>query len=152
MNLGDSTFGINEWTDIAQVVDCQVTLRGKNPFGEVTAAFLIIEASLAPLVPAKNDGQAPCTQMRTANSCANGGHCLFDTTENQNAASSMVLFALLLVKCYRKATQHTTYYGLVVTPAAGEYRRVGLIVFNREPFGSSLWLNADFRTSTVTLI
>lgn len=51
----------------------------------------------------------------------------------------MAHYVLLLVKYSRKANGHTTYYGLIATPAASDtYRRVGLIVFNREPSGHTL--------------
>jgi hypothetical protein len=36
--------------------------------------------------------------------------------------------------------------------AADKHRHVGLIVFKRDPSGSTLWLNADFRTLMITPI
>jgi hypothetical protein len=153
MNLGASTEDINEWTDIATVLDCQVTLKGRNPFGEVSAGWLKIEGSLATLYPVAVTNQARCTQMKTLNSCAGGGHCLFDIAESQEEALRSCFTVLLLVKCFRRVHDHTTYYGLVVSPVdSSTYRRVGLIVFNREPSTHTLWLNADFRTRAITLV
>jgi hypothetical protein len=149
-----------EWTDLGTVLECQVELKGENPYGEVTSGWVKIKAPVEPLMPSEEKEPDHETvphkralRMRTLGGKPFGAYCMLDTLSDDKALE-LSLFALPLAYLHREKTVRV-FHALIISPVEGRqghYRRVGSLVLSDESLGECGWMEDRTKMETVTLL
>jgi hypothetical protein len=165
--------GKGEWTRVATLSDCRVTLKEEaNVFGEVVGAHLKLKAPLERLTPAVGEEESgfPNRQkgprMKTETGSEHGAASVFDTPDHAERARNRELFALVLMRHFSSAScgsgvcePRPYYHGIVVAEMQGKegrgvYERLGKIAFGQDGLGQCTWMGGEGKGSmeTVTLV
>ncbi|KAJ4304635.1 hypothetical protein N0V90_000161 [Kalmusia sp. IMI 367209] len=153
---------MTEYEDIAEILDAKVTLKGANPFGEVTDGWIKLRAPLEQLYPMYDDwdpeapGHYPYDnniKVRTEKGDKEGTYSRFDFAftaddapqEAKKIAKSIEgvdIFALVILKSSPwepKADDDDdgTYHALIVKKVNGTetYQRLGFLLVGKEVLG-----------------
>jgi hypothetical protein len=150
-----------EWATLATVIDCQVTLKGENPYGEITSAHLELRAPLEPLTPGEEEvveGFPPRQKgpkMKTRNGSNRGTVCIFDTPQHAEEARGQSLYAVVLMSVASGPQCSSAYHSIIVAPVEGKegtYRRVGKIPIQLEDLGECEWMEDESKMPTFILV
>jgi hypothetical protein len=146
---------VGKWTDVATVLDCHVTLKGEDPYGEVSDAWIKLRAPLEQLFVCE---EAPVNQfwkIRTALGTEGGTRCIFDTMARAEEARSGPLFALIVTKAAGSRGDDEYYHCVVVASVSGRngvYKRMGKAVIGHEALGQCEWMQDESKLIDVTLV
>jgi hypothetical protein len=158
--FGSFTLGLGadagDWVELATVLNCEVALKGKNPYGGVASASLKLRVPLEPLSLCLDKETRPQGQwMKTVNGAESGTYCIFDTRERKKSAEGLPMSVLVLVNGKHAGCETGSYHGVVVVPVTeqeGVYRRVGKVAFGEAQLGECDWMKDDGNFSTITLV
>ena len=153
---------IGEWTDQATIVDCQITLKGDNPYGEVTAGYLKIKGPLEPLFSAEeakpgtgNLRRQKGEKLKTKSGSESGAACVFDTPTHAEISRDVPLWALVLTKGKQPSHKQRIYHAIVVRAVDGQedtYRRIGKVPFTEDELGKCAWMEDETKKETINLV
>ncbi|KAF2473392.1 HET-domain-containing protein [Lindgomyces ingoldianus] len=156
--VSNEPFDRSSWIDISTILDCQVELKGKNPYGEVKSGWIKIRAPIEPLSPSQEKEvdwetvpHERALRMKTRAGKPYGTYCMFDTLDDETAAQ-MPLCALILT---RGDKENPSYQALIITPTEGkpdQYRRVGKMIMDNEVLGVCDWMNGEAELATIVLV
>ncbi|CAI6326746.1 unnamed protein product [Periconia digitata] len=176
---GIPPFGhIGEYNEIAEILDAKVTLKGSNPFGEVTDGRIKLRAPMEKLymMTENFDPEAPGhfpydnnVNIRTANGNQEGFHSRFDFDFTADDAAQEALkivkslenvdiFALFLSidrhGLKNEVDESGTYFGLIVKRVGDTemYKRLGFVLCDKEDIGRDLEKGGKEDYHTVTLV
>jgi hypothetical protein len=154
---GQAPHDAGEWEDVAEVLDCHITLKGEDPYGEVTDGWLKLRAGLEVLSPTEPEPKKQIWWMRTPNGSEKGSVCIFDTLARAERARSSGVYALVLTKSPMTCGEGKwSYHGIVVIPVLGRestYERLGKVVFSgEEVLGECAWTEDKKKLVEVTLV
>ncbi|KAI9699584.1 MAG: hypothetical protein M1820_007083 [Bogoriella megaspora] len=169
---------IVDYDELATILDVNVTLKGENPFGEVTDGWIKIRAPMEQLylildgwdpevpghVPYENN-----VKVRTANGDPAGHHSRFDfaftADDAPQEAKKIVkslegvgIFALILLKSrsWNRNAAHDegTYHALIVKKVDGteNYQRLGFLHTSEKMFGRKPEEQPEEELTTLTLV
>lgn len=151
------------WEPLAIVQDMHVELEGSHPFGRIRAAWIRLEAPLAPLTLSEPKGPTGHIFLRTESSSDDGFYAGLDTIndvcdESREMLRDMNLFALLLAETRGLdgfpggCGSGSCYHGIIVTPGDGpeeSMKRIGFFVADPENFGPA---NIQSWKQVITLV
>jgi hypothetical protein len=143
-------FDKGEWQDVAQILECKVTLKNEEePFGKVSDAWIKIRAPLEELKPCEEEPRKQVWKMKTRSGDEEGRIVILDTLARAEKAKEGKLYALVLMK------SDTTYHAVVVAPVEGRegvYTRVGKVLFDEETLGRCGWMGDEGEKVDVVLV
>ncbi|KAH7412048.1 hypothetical protein DE146DRAFT_263773 [Phaeosphaeria sp. MPI-PUGE-AT-0046c] len=144
-----------KWSDVATVVDYNVTPKGEDPYGEVTDGWIKLRTPLEKLERCEDwQRTKQVWKLKTANGSQEGTVCILDTKTRAEEAEGKDLFALVLVK-HGKVGGNLHYHGIIVTAVEGKdgtYRRLGKVVFDEETLGQCEWMGDEEKVSEVIIV
>ncbi|KAJ3527151.1 hypothetical protein NM208_g10845 [Fusarium decemcellulare] len=162
----------HDYDTLATVLDVKVSLKGANPYGEVTEARIKLRAPMERLYLAIEDWDPTKAgyayennpKVRTANGKPEGTHSRFDfdfTAEDApqealkivKSLEGVEIFALILIKVAEE-TYDGQYQALIVTKVKGgeEYERLGFIFLDEETLGRKPEEQAEEEVPILTLV
>ena len=151
-----------DFTEMAEILDAKVTLKGANPFGEVTHGYIKMRAPMEQLYPMLEnwDPEAPGQykydtniKVRTKNGDQKGIRARFDFAftaddapkEAKRIAKSLEgvdIFALFILKSRSwdadASEDEGTYHALIVKKVdeTETYQRLGFLLVDKDKIGS----------------
>lgn len=153
-----------KWTELANILDVHVELKGDNPYGEIKSAWVKIRAPLELLSIIKEKETDVeivhnlLSRVKTKAGNSLGSPLFFDTVQSKEALK-LPLYALVLVQGPRTSmiddSGGDAYHSIVVTPVDGKknhYRRVARLTQNKEDMGDCDWMEDPSKMVTITLI
>jgi hypothetical protein len=146
-----------KWEPLAEIINCKVELKGKNPYGEVKSGWIRLRAPLVPLIMigyGKDDVIAHPYEnnpmVRTQSGDPKGFHSRFDfafaepTGHEEGLAEieslkGIDIFALVLASSTRGVDEDEKFYHcLIVRPAERDHtsmQRQGFVTVSAKTFG-----------------
>ncbi|KAL9115744.1 MAG: hypothetical protein Q9227_000112 [Pyrenula ochraceoflavens] len=164
--------------ELATMLDAKITLKGDNPFGEVTGGWIKLCAPIEQLYlildnwDPETPGHVPYennVKVRTAGGNPEGQHSRFDFAFTADDAPQQAkkivkslegveIFALILLKSRSSkrdpANDEGTYYALIVSKVNGteNYQRLGFLHCDKELLGRRPEEQPKEQLSTFTLV
>ena len=167
----------DEYDELAMILDATVTLKGENPFGEVTDGRIKLRAPIEQLYLILDDwdpempGHFPYdnnVRVRTANGDPEGEYSRFDFAFTADDApqeakkivkslDGVEIFALILLKTQslkQNKTDGGTYHALIVRKMDGteSYQRLGFLHCSKDMLGRKPEEQPKEELSTITLV
>jgi hypothetical protein len=161
---------LNEWTDIATVLDYRVEPKSANPYGEVADGWIRLRAPLLPVslseTPEEDEERLPRRRnmrLKKAQGNSFGAYANFDNIRQHNDETrahvmSIALFALVLAHKgdYAKADDGNVLYQTLIVASEGSVsarmRRMGSMIMNNETTGNRQVIEDSSQFATVTLV
>ncbi|KAL1600618.1 hypothetical protein SLS60_007004 [Paraconiothyrium brasiliense] len=169
---------IEEYTEIAEILDAKVTLKGTNPFGEVTDGWIKLRAPCEQLYLILEDWNpgakgrykyANNVKVRTKSGDPKGTSSRFDFAFTHDDApqeakkivkslEGVDIFALFMLKSSSwnadAAKDEGTYHALIVKRVDGKenYQRLGFLLADKEILGGQPEKEDKEGFSTITLV
>lgn len=155
----DGPFRVWECVVLATVIECQIKVRGLNPFGEVEEARLKLRAPLEPLIYSEEDlgGLPPSRRVGLVGGDKVGRYPKCDTKSREHNLHALPLFALFIGYHALEIPRFTLYYALIVTPASDEknvFRRLGMVLMLEHDVRDLPWKRGGEETALpiITLV
>lgn len=169
---------IVDFTEIAEILDAKVTLKGKNPYGEVTDGYIKLRAPMERLTMMMEnwDPEAPGhfkydnnVKMRTEHGDQEGTYSRFDFAFTDDDApqeakrivkslEGVDLFALVMFKSQPwdkdAAEDEGCYHALVIRKVDGAetYQRLGFMLATKDKLGREPEKEDKKEFPTITLV
>ncbi|RYP63125.1 hypothetical protein DL771_009419 [Monosporascus sp. 5C6A] len=138
-----------EHAETATVIDAQVEVDGRNPFGRVKDGWIKLEAPLVRLGLSEGVGPTGHLLLKPEKGNDQGTATMLDTLDRRYEKSAgvlrgMELFALVLAAQFGgpqmpdPERQRPTWHALIVTPVKGRegaMRRVGMMLLGKDSLG-----------------
>ncbi|KAH3970438.1 hypothetical protein HBI81_020610 [Parastagonospora nodorum] len=140
------TFSVkaDDFSEVAEILDCHVTLKTDDVYGEVSDAWIKMRAPLEPLYPTEEVPRKQVWRMKTKTGDEGGAVCIFDTSSRAERARGVPVYVVLLTKggscCGQSCvgSESPYYHGIIVVKVEGKegvYERVGKVMPDDEVLG-----------------
>lgn len=136
----------DDFRNVAEILDCRVTLKTEDVYGEVSDAWIKMRAPLVRLNMTEEVPRKQIWRMRTKTGDEGGVMCIFDTASRAEKARGAPVYVVLLKKggsCRGQTcvgSERPYYHGIVVVGVEERgrvYQRVGKVMPDDEVLGVS---------------
>jgi hypothetical protein len=149
-----------DYDEIAEIMDVNVTLKGSNPFGEVTDGWIKLRAPMVQLYMILDnwDPEAPGHHPYDNNIRVRTDDAPQEAKKIAKSLEGVDIFSLVILKACswdrKAADDEGTYHSLIVKKVDGRdvYQRLGFLIVDKKTLGQEPEKQPKEELSTITLV